>query len=238
MVYIIDTETTGLDQDKEIVEITINDYTELIKPSKDISLEALAVHHISKSKLKYAKPLINSYALTLLKKADKSTNYIVGHNINFDFESLKNSGFTFKKAKIIDTLTSVKHLFPDLKQHKLSYLIYALNLHKTTEFKARYGHQTVALHSSKEDVFITKLLFRFLKKHVGTITQLLTLSDTPIIVKVLKFGKYKDQNICDIATTNKNYLNWVLQNVLTLDENTKSAIKTCLETSTKSESES
>ena len=47
--------------------------------------------------------------------------------------------------------------------------------------------------------------------------KLFELSSTLVIVQTFKFGKYKGENIEDVAKRDANYLNWMMKN-MELDE--------------------
>lgn len=91
---ILDTETTGLDDDDEIVDIAIIDMNgnvllnTLIKPSKQISEEAAAVNHIKDSEL------INAPTITdVINDIDRivSGKTILSYNADFDSRVLNQS---------------------------------------------------------------------------------------------------------------------------------------------------
>ena len=47
--------------------------------------------------------------------------------------------------------------------------------------------------------------------------KLVELTSTPVFVQTFKFGKYKGENIEDVAKKDANYLNWMIKN-MELDE--------------------
>ena len=51
--------------------------------------------------------------------------------------------------------------------------------------------------------------------------KLVELTSTPVFVQTFKFGKYKGENIEDIAKKDANYLNWMRTNMSDLDEDMK-----------------
>jgi hypothetical protein len=50
------------------------------------------------------------------------------------------------------------------------------------------------------------------------------LTNTPILVKTFKFGKYKGQNLADVAKSDAAYLRWMLSGMENLDEDLRYSI--------------
>lgn len=103
---IIDTETTGLDYDDEIVEIAIVDldgnivFESLIKPSKPIPQEVIDIHGITNTDVEHAPTwnLISNKVLDIIK--DK---IILAYNSDFDVRMIQQSckiyGIQFSELK-------------------------------------------------------------------------------------------------------------------------------------------
>lgn len=91
--YILDTETTGLGNDDEIVEIAIIDnegniiLNELIYPNKKIPEVATSIHGITNKMVEDSLYILN--ILPVLKKLEGETIYI--YNKDFDIRMLKQS---------------------------------------------------------------------------------------------------------------------------------------------------
>lgn len=90
----LDTETTGLNRDDEIVEISIIDYdgktlfTSLVKPSKSIPADAQRIHHISDADVGSAP------AWPILWPSIRSILYgrtIAAYNTSFDLRMMQQS---------------------------------------------------------------------------------------------------------------------------------------------------
>lgn len=88
---VIDTETTGVKKDAEIVEIALLNnngetvFHSLIKPSKPIPEEAIKIHRITNLMVQDA-PSFADIAIPLLEILSNKT--IVAHNANFDRKRL------------------------------------------------------------------------------------------------------------------------------------------------------
>ena len=123
-ILVLDTETTGLDYEKDkIIEIGIvelNDnilsqhyFHEYINPEKEISLSAQNIHGISNEFLKN-KPVFHEIVKKFLDFIKNDT--LIIHNSAFDTKfinkELENCGFGGLNNNIIDTIKIAKKEFP------------------------------------------------------------------------------------------------------------------------------
>ena len=121
---ILDTETTGLDFEKDkVIEIGIvelidnvltqNYFHEYINPEMNISLSAQKIHGISNEFL-IGKPTFNKIANKFLDFLKDDT--IIIHNAEFDTnfinKELQNCGFNNIKNSVVDTIKIAKKEFP------------------------------------------------------------------------------------------------------------------------------
>ncbi len=132
-------------------------------------------------------------------------NYLIAHNIEFDLGMLQKEGFV-NRMKLIDTLRCSKHLFPDSEYHRLQYFRYSLGLYKEEQKEAEKYNITIKAHDAIGDVLVMKLLLSRLvaqvkEKYQGVnpMVKLEELTQTPVIMKSFKFGKYQGEEIDDIA---------------------------------------
>ena len=109
----LDTETTGLDRDDEIVEISIVDFdgktlfTSLVKPSKSIPADAQRIHHISNA------DVASAPAWPILWPNIRSFLYgrmIAAYNTSFDLRMMQQShsryNLTWRESlRSVDVLT-------------------------------------------------------------------------------------------------------------------------------------
>ncbi len=99
-----------------------------------------------------------------------------------------------------------------------------MELFKQEESEAKKYNITIKAHDAIGDVLVMKL---FLSKLVAKVKEifpevnpmkkLVELTSTPVFVQTFKFGKYKGENIEDVAKKDANYLNWMIKN-MELDE--------------------
>ncbi|MBD3807834.1 MAG: 3'-5' exonuclease [Epsilonproteobacteria bacterium] len=231
--YILfDTETTGNMEYDRIIQIgalivhdknNIEVFDELCSSEVPISIDAMAVHHITPELIENKPKFIESNFYKELQKYNSNENFLIAHNISFDLEMLKKEGFE-NSYTIIDTLRCAKHLLADEKSHALQYLRYSLELYKTETEEANKLGISIKAHDAISDVLVMKLLLSKLVETAGNIhgkkeimEVLACLTQEPVLIKTFKFGKYKDRALADIAKEDFGYLEWMRKN-LELDE--------------------
>lgn len=231
--YILfDTETTGNGERDRIIQIgalivhdknNIEVFDELCSCEVPISIDAMAVHHITPELIENKPKFIESNFYKELQKYNSNENFLIAHNISFDLEMLKKEGFE-NSYTIIDTLRCAKHLLADEKSHALQYLRYSLELYKTETEEANKLGISIKAHDAIGDVLVMKLLLSKLVETAGNIHGkkeimeiLARLTQEPVLIKTFKFGKYKDRALADIAKEDFGYLEWMRKN-LELDE--------------------
>ncbi len=231
--YILfDTETTGAGEKDRIIQVgamivhskeEIEVFDELCSAEVPISIEAMEVHNITPDVIEN-QPGYSE--LNFTKKLDEFNaveNYLIAHNISFDLSMVEKEGFK-NNYTLIDTLRCAKHLLPDSPYHRLQYLRYSLELYKTEGAEADKLGVTIKAHDAIGDVLVMKLLLselvkRTQEKYVGEnpMKKLAELTQTPVLLKTFKFGKYKDREIAEIVNADKGYINW-MKNNMDLDE--------------------
>ncbi|AFC21725.1 DNA polymerase exonuclease subunit [Cronobacter phage vB_CsaM_GAP32] len=235
-VMVLDTETTGVDDDSDIIEfsasfpVSANDsfedvynYTSRFKPTNDVPPDASAIHFITTedlvNELTYAEKSEEFYPLFQIKQ------YYVGHNVQFDRRMLRKNHERFFGTEVpefenddswICTLKLAKKLFaedPEFENLTLSYLWFKFGLNKTCTHK-------IVPHSAEDDVYMTyKVLLHLVNiaierglidtnKEIGS--QVVTLANTPILYSVMTIGKHKGWVMEDVP---ENYLKWMISNM-------------------------
>jgi exodeoxyribonuclease X len=216
--YILDTETTGLidphmtEAAYSIVDI-INGKVIVLQeprskrfnPMKEISLGSMATSHICDEDVANETPHTEF-------KLSSSVDYLIGHNIDYDMQVLKNAGVTHT-PKLICTQAMVSHLLPTLESHKLVALLY--HFHKDiARQQARQAHAAIA------DIYFTQLVLGSLidlaNSQGHNITDVASLYDFSQMARVpthMSFGKHKGAAIADLAATadGAGYLKWLLK---------------------------
>jgi exodeoxyribonuclease X len=212
---ILDTETTGLD-DPEVIALAHTSVLEsptnlsggiglqFFKPSKPISLGALATHHIIDEDLVDAPPWPRRWA----PDSPETTQYLIGHNIDFDWKAIGQPHI----ARIC-TLALARRLLPDLDSHNLTALTYY--------FYGRIaGRELVKKsHDAAHDVYLCLLLLEQLLKLMPGMTswhQAWQASERARVPTRFTFGKYgpkdgkKGQFIADVRKKDPGYIKWCL----------------------------
>ena len=232
--YILfDTETTGASTEDRVIQfgaIILNQkneieiFDELCFSEIPIKLEAMEVHNITPSMIENKPMAIETKFYKRLEELNSNKNFLIAHNINFDLEMIKKEGF-INNFQLIDTLRCAKHLFDDLAYHRLQYLRYALDLYKIEETEAKKLNITIKAHDAIGDVLVMKLFLsklvakcREIYPNLNPMQKLVELTQTPVLIKTFKFGKYKGENIEEVAKKDANYLNWMKDNMKDLDE--------------------
>jgi len=240
--YILfDTETTGNGDNDRIIQIgaiildnnglepSVEFYDELCKPTIPITIEAMEVHHITPNIIEDKPPFTESDFYKKVNELNSKENYLIAHNIKFDLGMLEKEGF-INNYNLIDTVRCAMHLFPDMPYHRLQYLRYALELYKNEDIQAKDLNIVIKAHDAIGDVLVMKLLIDKLLIEMRNkyptynkdkiMNKLAELTNTPVLMKIFKFGKYKGKNIEQIVSDDKGYIKWMRKN-LDLDEDMK-----------------
>jgi DNA polymerase III epsilon subunit-like protein len=234
--YILfDTETTGTQENDRIIQVgamivhdkdNIEVLDELCSTDTPISLEAMEVHNITPDVIKNQPPYQELTFTQKLEQFNQKENYLIAHNISFDLTMLEKEGFE-NNYTLIDTLRCAKHLLPDSPYHRLQYLRYALELYLNEGKEANRLNVTIKAHDAIGDVLVMKLLLSKLVSlakeqfpEQNPMSTLSKLTQTPVLMKTFKFGKYKDREISQIATEDSGYLKW-MKNNMEMDEDMK-----------------
>ncbi len=232
MLIFLDVETTGLEDIDRICSIgliliennVITNSYDLINEGKKISSKASSINHITNEMIK-DKPLFkDSNTFKILDNYNIESSTIIGHNINFDIEMLKKSGFFFK-GNLIDTLRISKHLIQDSQSYSLQFLRYELKLYKEDEKNLLecQVNETITPHNALSDAICIKELYDYHLKSQN-IKMLQMLSYQPVLMQKLPFGKYEGKFIEEIYLSERGYLEWILNSIIDLDEDLRYSI--------------
>jgi len=241
--YILfDTETTGTGEKDRIIQVgamivhgrdNIESYDELCSTDVPIALEAMEVHNITPDVIENQPPFSETTFAKKIALFNQKENYLIAHNISFDLGMLTKEGFE-NNYTLIDTLRCAKHLLPQMPYHRLQYLRYALELYTIEGIEADKLGITIKAHDAIGDVLIMKLLLSKLVKLTqeqfpgeNPMVKLATLTQTPVLIKTFRFGKYKNREISQIAMEDLGYLKW-MRNNMELDEDMLFTLETYL----------
>jgi len=225
MLIFFDLETTGLEREDKIVScglLTDNGVRmyEQVNEGKKIPPKASAIHHITNEMIKDKKPFTESEVYRFLSENNSEENTLIAHNVKFDLGMLSGAGFVWR-GKVVDTLRVTKHLIPECELFSLQVLRYELKLYKQ-ETQALTAHDAIA------DAELVKHLYEYLLE-LASLEEMQNLSFKNVLLNKIEFGKYAGSYIEEIAMKDRGYLEWMLGNVLDLDEDLRYSIVYYLE---------
>jgi DNA polymerase III epsilon subunit-like protein len=230
--FLFDTETTGNGEQDRIIQVggilvhsknEIEVFDELCSCDVPISIEAMAVHHITPQMIESKPSFLQTNFHAKLIEYNSLQNYLIAHNISFDTGMLQKEGFV-NNYTIIDTLRCAKHLLPHEQSHALQYLRYSLGLYSGEQSECDTLNVTIKAHDAIGDVVVMKLLLSKLVQELraknsssNPMEELARLTQTPVLIDMFKFGKYKGRKVAEIAKEDSGYLKW-MKNNMELDE--------------------
>lgn len=129
--------------------------------------------------------------------------YLIGHNIDFDCEVLKNAECDVSSIKKICTLALSRYCYPDIDSHTLGAMLCYLH---SDIAKKNLKHA----HGAKYDIWFTFLILKTMceKLHITDLPTLYDMSEKARKPTHLNFGKYKGTAIADLPD---DYVQWLLK---------------------------
>lgn len=232
MLIFLDLETTGLEAQDKVVSIgliavegenIITKY-DLINEGKKISPKASSINHITNEMLKNKPKLQESEAYRFLCEYNLPTTTLVSHNSKYALQMLLACGFSFL-GNVIDTLRVSKHLIPECEGYSLQLLRYELKLYKSEKAESlACGIENVLLaHHALHDALMVKILYTYLLESAAK-EEMIALSFKNVLMQKFEFGKYSGRYIEEIVMCDRGYLEWMLANILDLNEDLKYSI--------------
>lgn len=216
----LDTESTGIDPTKDrLCQVCYKTEaggirTEYFKPPVPISIEAMSVTHITNKMVADKPAFIGSPMHKDLEKL-LADGALVAHNAKFDKTMLELEGLVI--PRFICTLRLARHLDADgiIPKYNLQFLRYYLDLE--VEGSA---------HDAEGDVNVLYEVFKrlFAKMRAGeesddaVITKMIDISSKPSLFRTFNFGKHMGKKLEDVAKTDRNYLDWLLNQKLATDD--------------------
>ncbi|MGD8105798.1 exodeoxyribonuclease X [Pantoea sp. FN0302] len=215
MLRVIDTETCGLQGG--IVEIAsvdvidgqiVNPMSDLVRPDRPISRQAMAVHRISEAMVADKPPieaLITRY---------QGSAYYVAHNASFDRRMLPEM-----HGEWICTMKLARQLWPGL-----TYGNQALRQHLRLDVTPPAD---LHAHRALYDCYVTAaLLIRIMETSGWDAAHMATrMQQTAAEVDVMPFGKYRGRPVADVAKRDPGYLRWMLEAIPDLKPALRNALQ-------------
>ncbi|MDO8453399.1 MAG: exonuclease domain-containing protein [Sulfurimonas sp.] len=228
MLIFLDIETTGLETEDKICSIglvavdggkVVAKY-DLVNEGKKISSKASSINHITNEMLKDKQKVAECETYKFLQEYNSESTTLIAHNSKFDLKMLAKCGFNYK-GQVIDTLRVTKHLIPECDYFSLQFLRYELKLYRDEE-------KEIVAHNALHDAKIVKLLYEYLLD-MASKEEMYVLSTKNVLMQKFGFGKYAGQYIEEISMRDSSYLQWMLANILDLDEDLRYSINYFLE---------
>ena len=203
MLIFADTETTWLKENKLIQLALMYDaglpsqQQILFNPWTEIEISAMATHHITPEMVK-DKPTVKDRTWYWQLKELLECNTVVAHNAKYDLNVLRQEWIEPKE--FICTMKVAMALYPELESHSLQYLRYYFNL-KPVIPDDLYPH-----HALYDTIVMNELYMHLLRQPNMSERKMIEISKNPLMLTILKFGKYKGEKFTDVAQKDKQYL--------------------------------
>ena len=173
-------------------------FDQLYCVDEPISFAAMAVHHILESDL-IDRPHYSTFILPT------DTQYIIGHNVDYDIRAIEKCGVDTSSIKAICTLALARRVWPDAEAHNISALIYMIS--KGSE-KAR--EMIKKAHRADMDIILTANILMHIvhQLNINSMEELYAASEDARIPRSINFGKHRGTNIVDLPA---DYIQWLLR---------------------------
>lgn len=215
-IIFFDTETTGNSDGDRLCQLAVKErgvaepvVNATYKPPVPISIESMAIHHITEKMVADRPFFVQSPEFKELKELfENSDTLAVAHNATFDTTMLlredispKRTICTYKVAYALDTKGAIGI-------YRLQYLRYLLGIEV----------ESVA-HDAWGDVLVLEALFeRLLAKMVeqegseeAALEAMIKISSRPLLFTTLRFGKHNGKQIEEVVKSDRSYLEWLLK---------------------------
>lgn len=203
LIRVIDTETTGIEDPAEMVEIGWTDvrlfpdgwavesgpHSLLVNPGMPISFPAMAVHHITD-----ADCAARGYDPDFIR-ADivKGVDILCAHNWKFD------SRFIRSMLPAICTFKVARTIWPDLQGHGNGSIRYERKLCLGDE-------RTQPSHRAGPDTWVTAHILLDLLQ-VMSVERMIGITANPVLLTKIGFGKHEGKRFSELPW---DYLDWIV----------------------------
>ncbi len=196
---IIDTETNGAEV-PEIIELAYMDlaktltYCSRFKPRVMSNFGALSIHHILPEELEDCPPSLEA-------RLPRGYDYIIGHNIDYDWTALGKPPF-----KRICTLAIARRLYPEVDSHRLGSMYYRLfGALPTTREVLKNAHSAAADAKMCGDLLDAMIRDRAPEQYHESVDSLWKFSEDCRLLPNITFGKHKGMALIDLP---REYVQW------------------------------
>jgi exodeoxyribonuclease X len=217
LIRVVDTETTGMDDPAEMVELGWTDvrlfpdgwgiergpYSHLVNPGMPISFPAMAVHHITDAVAGGGMDPEQARA-DIVAGAD----YLCAHNVEFDSRFVRGHSLPW-----ICTFKAARTAWPELQSHKNGSIRYERGL-------CLDDPRTEPSHRAGPDTWVTAHILLDLLKIYPPET-LVEISANPILLLKVDFGQHAGKRWSEVPT---DYIDWILHKSGMKDDATKADV--------------
>ncbi len=201
MIRVIDFETTGLPPEADVVEAAfvdvcdgamIGSWTSLVKPTRPISVEARAAHHLSDEEVARGE---DWHTTQVILHGGNTQKTFAAHNADFERAFFDPPG-----SRWVDTYKCALRLWPTSPKHTNQVLRYFLE-------GCDPGELGMPPHRSLPDCYVTGLvLVRCLERE--SLDQLIAWSNEPPLLPRVPMGKHFGRPWSEVPT---DYLEWAMR---------------------------
>ena len=208
----LDVEATGLSDEDRLVQVAYDfegaEKEAMFNPGRSMDVEAMEITHITDKHLKDKEKFQDSEFYKELKDILENKGAIfVAHNAPYDIGMIEKEGIKVEKS--IDTykVAQVLDVKSEIPAYRLQYLRYYLGLEI----------EDVVAHDALGDVRVLKAVFeRMYDKmkekltHDEVIEKMIKITQEPMLIKRITFGKHKGELVADVARSDRGWLEWLL----------------------------
>lgn len=198
-----DTETTGFDPETcSLLEVaattTDSSWWQFIEFEGEIPADAKGTHHITEEDVRPGAPRVGTRDAAIQTLAALGEGRVpVFHNLKFDKMFLPE----LEGLDVICTLQCARHLYPDAPNHKNQTLRYWLKTKPRPEVL-----EGLAPHRGLYDAEVTYSIAMHMLEAGHSVDDLIHLTNTPVLLRTVSFGKYKGELWKDVP---RDYRNWM-----------------------------
>lgn len=209
--FVADTETTGVEAHDKVVEVgwievdaefnQLERVESLIDPQIFISPESSGVHGLVNADVENS-PTIEEFFTEDVEgcygRLITDPVVLIGHRISFDHGHLK--PYFQNVVQELCTLRWSRRLYPDLGNHQLSTMIYAVGLPRS-----------IGAHRVMADVLTALYLARHICDRTGMgLKDLAEASEAPMLIEKMIMGKHRGEPTSSVPSS---YLRWMRGNM-------------------------
>jgi len=221
--YFVDVESTGVDlKNDRLIQLaflkvqgdSIEAFNDLCYTDIEMNDTVVNIHHISNAMLEDKYWPYETDAFLELEKGNTSSNYFIAHGNELDVAMLEHEDLILEMQKI-DTDKCARLLLKEASSYKLEDLITRYKLSQKAESVAkRIGLKNIDAHDALSDALWHYVLFELLlEKAEGDIDTLVSLTDEPMMLEKITFGKYKGNSFEDLFQKSPLDLVWMYANM-------------------------